>query len=527
MIKQRNFKSYFLILVLLLAVTPATAALEYRGFGATRVISGSMHLITIEGEQLLLDAGSFFDEDEEACEPLTEEILDEVSAVLISHTHLDHSGRLLKLIQMGYQGPIYLTAPTARLLPVMLRMAGKYGNLGQEKFHYSLRAKEANEDRDQLTPVHLPGGCRWVGKIYQDNLEVIESSRHLLEEQGFQVCYSCLQNGIERVMELIEIRALREVFEIAPGLEASFYHTPHLPGSVMIRLEGRDSGASLLYTGDFGSGLSPFLAEQDQVQKAQWVLIEGTYEPDYILPEVAEIRQDFRQLLSQALEEGKRVIIPAFVLDRSQQVMRELSLAQLPSDAEIMVFSSSARRISGLYADQFTASEYRQFFSSEFIDQGPFPGLEYSGYQNWVGKQELALVAPGMADAGQSRELITRYLEDSETLILFVGYLDPETLGGRLVSKVKKEREVIRIDDQSYRIKARVEQSGAFSSHGSFQLMSEFLSKIDQLKGIIIVHTEEERGRRLREAYGELFPELEIILPESGVTYQLKDRLKE
>ena len=205
----------------------------------------------------------------------------------------------------------------------------------------------------------------------------------------------------------------------------------------MVRLTNPQTSRSLLFTGDYGSGSSPFLADQDQVERATWAIIEGTYGPERT-PTGREERTEFQELVARALKEDKRVIIPSFVLDRSQQVLREISngikAGLIPAGQKVKIFSPSIEEINRIYSDIFTMPKFTDYFRGDYGTVGPFDDICRIPPQGntEVAGGEIANCSSGMADSGYSLGFVKRWIDDPRTIFIFVGYQSPLTVGGRL-----------------------------------------------------------------------------------------------
>ncbi|MDP8214912.1 MAG: MBL fold metallo-hydrolase [Candidatus Euphemobacter frigidus] len=143
-----NGKNFLILLLITLAaaapglseafpVKEKESTFEYTGYGANRCVSGSLHLISIDGDRLILDAGIFYGNDGDGAPPLPANLLDGVEVIILSHVHLDHSGRILELFKKGFRGKIYCSLPTKELLPTMLVMSARSADLGRESFYFS------------------------------------------------------------------------------------------------------------------------------------------------------------------------------------------------------------------------------------------------------------------------------------------------------------------------------------------------------------------------------------------------------
>ena len=543
---------------------------EYTGYGANRCVSGSLHLVSIDGDNLILDAGSFYGNDGDGAPSFPSDLLPDISAIILSHVHLDHSGRILELVKKGYKGKIYCSLPTKELMPTMMTMAAGSADLGRESFYFSKNSYKKNRREKKPTCAHLRKDCPWGEQITAKGTR--SCSRKDLEDLGFFLCRDCAQMDVDEVMERLRIVRPGKKYRVSPKLTAEFFNTPHLPGSMMVRILNPKTGRSLLFTGDFGSGLSPFLKEQDRVDAATWAIIEGTYGTG---SHTKQSREDFQKYVGKCLQAEKRVIIPSFVLDRSQQVLREISrgikAGYIPKNQKVKVFSPSAAEINDIYKQTFTRAEFSSLFSDSYHKEGPFDDICVIP-QRWddrVRYGEIANCASGMADAGFAKEFVKRWVGDPKTVFIFVGYQSPSSVGGRLTrldsiekfklkdgstitGKVVKEnagmilvdtergrRGVARasilerrpggrsvtIDGKEYQVRAEIKKVGCFSGHGRPDQISSFLSGIKGLKDVLIVHSDPNVVPLLAAYYRKLFPEINFVIPRMGEHYLFNNNI--
>jgi metallo-beta-lactamase family protein len=494
------------------------SSITYTGYGANGIVSGSLHMLEIDGDKIILDAGLFYGNDRDNAPLLTKSNVENVSAVIVSHAHLDHIGRLFQLLRLGYSGPIYCTAPTKDIMPIMLRMEARYGDFGFEQFYYSALSKAKNDKTDRMTTVHLYN-CQHGSAIKKKNKKTTSSTRKTLEESNFYLCKTCTDIELSQVMDQVQVLPLASRYEITENLNITFLNTPHIPGSVMVLVNSKKSNQTVLYTGDFGSGNSRFLPRQAEVKTADYAIIEGTYGiPDgNASVSNEEERLIFQKYVGECVCNNKRVIIPAFVLDRSQQVLGEISRGMengyIPPTS-VKVFSPSTSEINKLYANKFIESEYKPYFSSLYFQNGPFDSIFTEHNQViQIDYGEIALASSGMADMVYSKGFVKQWISDPQTVFIFVGYQDPETIGGNITENEASE---IMIDEKEHVIAAEIKKFNCFSGHGSYKQISRFLSNIEGLKKVVLVHSDMPVAEKLIQSYQQDLPEIDFVLPASG-----------
>jgi len=494
------------------------SGITYTGYGANGIVSGSLHTLEMDGDKIILDAGLFYGNDGDNAPLLTKSNVENVSAVIVSHAHLDHIGRLFQLLRLDYSGPIYCTAPTKDIMPIMLRMEARYGDFGSEKFYYSARSKAKNDKAGKMTTIHLHN-CKYGNKIKTNNKKTISSTRKALEEKDFYLCKTCADIDVLQVMDQVVVLPLATRYEITENLNIKFLNTPHIPGSVMVLVNSNKSNQTVLYTGDFGSGNSRFLSGQAKVETADYAIIEGTYGiPDRnVSVSNEEERLVFQKYIGECVRNNKRVIIPAFVLDRSQQVLGEISRGMKSGyipPTSVKVFSPSTAEINKLYANKFIQPEYKPYFSSQYFQDGPFdPIFTENNQVEQIYYGEIAIASSGMADMVYSQDFIKQWISDPQTVFIFVGYQDPETIGGKITESELSE---IIIDETKYVVAAEIKKFDCFSGHGSYKQISQFLSNIEGLKKVVLVHSDMPVAEKLIQSYQQDLPEIDFVLPASG-----------
>ncbi|HOQ08980.1 MAG TPA: MBL fold metallo-hydrolase [Syntrophomonadaceae bacterium] len=504
--------------------TNTSQQIVYTGYGANGVVSGSLHILEIGKDKIILDAGLFYGDDGDNAPPLDENVLDGISAIVISHAHLDHIGRLLEVVDLGYSGPIYCTQPTRDLLPVMLRMEARYGDFGPETFYYSNRSKLNNDKQGKHTAAHLYRQCQYGRQISAENRREIFCSREDLEERGFYLCKACADQHVSTVMDLIRTVPLNTKRQISSNLTIEFLNTPHLPGSAMVLIHNKMSQQTVLYTGDVGSGSSRYLPAQTPVQEADYAIVEGTYgTSDYFSTEADRIQ--FQKFIGDCIRANKRVIIPAFVLDRSQQVLGEISRGMdngyIPSSTPVKVFSPSTAQINHIYAQIFTDQDYKEFFAADYYEYGPFkPVFEEYDQVHQVDYGEIAVASSGMADSTYSREFVKQWISDPQTVFIFVGYQDPDTLGGKLTGS---DLDKLIVDQEEYIVAAEVKKFNCFSGHANYLQIKALLQEIKGLQSVIIVHSDKPVAEELKLTYEADLPYIRFMHPESGERIYLNE----
>jgi len=431
-------------------------------FGAARTVTGSKHLVTTEkGTKILLDCGLFqgiqTDEfnQEFGFKPA------EVDYLVLSHAHIDHSGLIPRLVRKGFSGPIYCTAATADLCRIML-----------------------------LDSAH----------IQEKDLERINRRRH---KQGRELIEELYNAGdAEKALSLLHPVQYAQTFYLGADNEVAVFFTDaaHILGSAAVHLSIPDHGTfkKLTFTGDIGRPEDNILRKPDSFPQADFIICESTY-GDKLHEKETDMQAHLLKVVQETCVERKgKVIIPAFAIDRTQELIYALdqlsSSGKLPR-IDVYIDSPLAIRATKIM------KEHEECFNPEILDYVEkdgdafaFPNLHYiSDVSTSIALNDLKepciiISASGMAEAGRIKHHIKNNIGDPDSTILLVGYASPNTLAGAL----KRGDKEVNIFGEMHAVKTRVEVMESFSAHGDYNEMLQFLSCQDpeQVTKIFLVHGE-------------------------------------
>ena len=433
-------------------------------FGAARTVTGSKHLVTTEkGTKILLDCGLFqgiqTDEfnQEFGFKPA------EVDYLVLSHAHIDHSGLIPRLVRKGFSGPIYCTAATADLCRIML-----------------------------LDSAH----------IQEKDLERINRRR---ERQGRPLLEE-LYNGedAEKALSLLHSVQYNQTFHLGSDNEVAVFFTDaaHILGSSAVHLSIPDQGTfkKLTFTGDIGRPEDNILRKPDTFPQADFIICESTYGDKLHEKETDMQAHLLRVVQETCVERRGKVIIPAFAIDRTQELIYALdqlsSSGRLPR-IDVYIDSPLAIRATKIMKD------HEECFNPEILDYiekdgdaFAFPNLHYiSDVSESIALNDskepcIIISASGMAEAGRIKHHIKNNIGDPNSTILLVGYASPNTLAGAL----KRGDKEVNIFGEMHPVKTQVEVMDSFSAHGDYNEMLQFLScqNPEHVKIVFLVHGEYE-----------------------------------
>lgn len=430
--------------------------------GAAQTVTGSRHLIEVNGHRLLLDCGLFQGKRSENYQKNQSFEFDPASidAVILSHAHIDHSGNLPNLVKNGFLGPIYATPPTVTLGNIMLQDSAHI----QEQDILFVNKKRAAKGQPALEPLYT----------IADALEAID--------RYYPVKYE-------------------EAFSPVPGVTVRFFNAGHILGSAAIRLDVDENGAqkSLWFSGDIGRYGLPLLPDPVMPSDVDYLLMECTY-GDENHDSVDSAYNKFKDVVSRTIKRGGKVIIPAFAVGRTQEIVyflnrmvAEKAIESLPVfvDSPLAVAASKIFRQYPEYFDEETF----EFIKASKHPALDFPGLRYvssvdeSKSINAMKGPMIIISASGMAEAGRILHHLKNNIEDKLNTVLIVGWQAPNTLGRRFVDKIPE----VRIFGEEYALRADVVTINGLSAHAGQDLLIKYAAAVkNRVKKIFLVHGEEE-----------------------------------
>jgi metallo-beta-lactamase family protein len=428
--------------------------------GAAGEVTGSQHLIETDNLRVLLDCGFFQGSRAKSraknerfrCEPR------KLDGVVLSHAHIDHSGNLPGLYRAGFRGPIFCTRATADIAGVMLRDSAK------------IQAEDA-----RYLPRHLKKGHPAVEPLYNE--------KHVRE--------------VEKLFEPLDYG---EWHELSPEFKLRFSDAGHILGSAISEMQIEDAGdmRRVVFTGDLGRRGLPLLRDPTLIGGCDVLISESTY-GNKVHPPLANLKSDLLRIITDAANNSGRVIIPAFSLGRTQQIvyfLNELMEEDLLPEIPVFVDSPLATRLTEVYRrHQDDMDEEAQQSLRLDDDLFEFPGLEYvqsrqeSTALNRRKGPFVVISASGMCENGRVVHHLKHAVADSRNTIVIIGYQATHTLGRRIV-----EREpVLRIFDHDVPLRAKVEVLNGLSAHADaedFKWWYEHMASETGIGQAFLVHGE-------------------------------------
>ena len=471
--------------------------------GATKMVTGSNFLVEGAGKKFLVDCGMYQGGDRDEMqnhEPFAYDV-NEIDFMLLTHAHIDHSGRIPKLYKEGYRNPVITTKATRDLCSIMLPDSG---HIQEQEIEWRNR-KRMREGKEALPPLYTA----------QDAIDT---------------------------MEIFQPVNYDEIIEIDPNIYVRFNDAGHMLGSAIIEVWVKEDGKEIkaVFTGDLGNNDIPLLSSPTMIESCDYLVMESTYGGRL------HIRNDdkakmFLDIVSETLDKGGTVVIPSFAVGRTQEILYELNNLKDVQDSEEFKEKYATLMKTPVYVDSPLAISATEIFrknanlfdeeTQAIIESGDnpleFPGLQFtrtadeSKALNEKNESSIIISASGMCEVGRIKHHLKHHLWDPNSTILFVGYQAPGTLGRRIVDGEK----MVRIFGEEIAVNARIEYIEGYSGHADQEWLMNFVySFITKPKHIFLVHGEPS-GQEILKSKIEEEAKLPVTIPEYGQTYTLDDSL--
>lgn len=448
--------------------------------GAARTVTGSQHLLQINGKRILLDCGLYQGRREEAYEVNKNFLFDpqDVHAVVLSHAHIDHSGNLPQLVKQGFSGSIYSTPATRDLCAIML----------QDSAHIQVKDTEfANKKRKQKN--------LYPFKPLYDEKDVINTLSKF-KTTGYHQDFF-----IDGIGDAMQVR---------------FIDAGHILGSAEVILTIKEKGKEykFAFTGDLGRPHLPILRDPEFMGNVNFLISESTYGGKFH-DNPTEMESQLARVITEAISRGGKIIVPAFSVGRTQELIYALS--QLWSRKEIPSFpvyidsplSSSATNIFKLHPECYDSE------TAELISNGTnifeLPMIKYitkvedSKKLNSMKECAMIISASGMAESGRVLHHLANNIEDEKATVLIVGFMAEHTLGRRLIEAKDAPGTEVNIFGEPYKANAKIVVLNSFSAHADRRELLDYFNKFDrnELQQVYLVHGELDQQEALKQGLGE------------------------
>jgi metallo-beta-lactamase family protein len=454
--------------------------------GAARCVTGSKHKLTLKsGKKILLDCGMFqgMGNDTDALNRHFGFDPQKINAMILSHAHIDHSGLIPKLVKEGYAGKIFCTPATKELTGVLLEDSAE---IQEDDIKYENK-KRAATGQPYLTPLYTKEDAKKAGQC--------------LVTENYNTW-----------------------FDVTDGVQAMFTDAGHIIGSACVHLRINENGKERTFTfsGDVGRYRDVILKSPQNFPQAEYIILESTYGNSLHDQHITTPDLLLQWIEKACLKKKGKLIMPAFSVGRTQEILYALNQLELENrlpDLDYFVdspLSIEATEIIKKYPEYFNKRIQRVLQADN--DPFNFKGLKYiktveqSKMLNFRNEPCVIISASGMADAGRVKHHISNNIENSRNTILFTGYCEPNSLGGRLLAG-KKEVGIFGVEHE---VHAETGAIRSMSAHGDYEDLSQWLACQDmqQVKKIFLVHGEYDvqqdfKARLTRKGFDDIeIPEL-------------------
>ncbi|MGD0597490.1 MAG: MBL fold metallo-hydrolase [Sedimentisphaerales bacterium] len=440
--------------------------IRLRFLGAAQNVTGSRHLLEVDGIKLLIDCGLYQERQFLArnWEPFAVPP-ESINAVFLTHAHLDHCGLLPKLVREGFSGRIYCTTATAEIARIILLDSAKI----QEEDAEHKRERHQKEGKTGPYP-----------------------EAPLYTTKDAEACFPHF-----------EPVKYRQQINIADGVAVTLCDAGHVLGSSMIRVDVNRNGdkRTVLFTGDLGRPGRPILPDPSVPEKVDYIVIESTY-GDRIHCDTCDVKKQMADVINATKDRGGNIVVPSFALERSQEILfyiKELLLEDAIPHLIIFLDSPMAAKITEIFRNhQELFDEETQEMLREHHSPFDLPELkvtatsEESKAINHITGTVMIIAGAGMCTGGRIKHHLVNNISRKESTIMFVGYQAIGTLGRLIVDGAKD----VRILGQRYKVKAKVVQVNGLSAHADKNEMLNWLKKLKSPpKQIFLVHGEPESAK--------------------------------
>ena len=438
--------------------------------GAAQTVTGSQHLLTINGKTMLLDCGMFQGKREESYQMNRKFLFDpkDLDCVILSHAHIDHSGNLPALGAKGFTGSIYCTSATRDLCAILLQDSAYI----QKKDVEYVNKKRAKNNEPEFNPLYT----------INDAINILKNFKSFPYNSIFYP--DCFEGNVG----------------------VTFIEAGHILGSSQIILDINENGKKykIGFSGDLGRNHLPILKDPEFMGNLDYLLIESTYGGR--LHDSSELLEsELKGAINEAVKNKSKIIVPSFSVGRTQELIYEIS--KLISESQIPEFpvyvdsplTVNATEIFKLHPECFDEE------TAELISKGVnvfgmdnvlyIKDVEDSKKLNSVKGPCMIISASGMCEAGRILHHLSNNIENPNNTILIIGYMAANTLGRRIIDECNTPGAKVKIFGDEYKLKAKVKILSAFSAHADQTELLTYMNKFDKniLKKIFLVHGEPEQ----------------------------------
>jgi metallo-beta-lactamase family protein len=437
-------------------------------YGATQEVTGSCHILEVDGRKIMIDCGMFQGMEEEQNQGPFGFKASEIDCLLVTHAHLDHVGRIPKLVKEGFCGKIYATVATQELAYIILLDSAKIMN---EDFatKYKKAARKAIEIK-LLPPLYGPldvqatFNMQWINPEYD------------------------------------------EYFDIGEGVSVIYRNAGHILGAAFIEVSYMEDATShtIVFSGDIGNNNNMVLSNLQECKKADVLYVETTY-GDRNHKTFDETKAEFKEVVIKTLKANGNVLIPSFAIERTQEllyILREMYDSKELPKCKVFLDSPMAAKTTDVYCNysellndgcQQNIKENGTVFDFDALAYTETP--EASKEINEIDGGTIIIAGSGMCDGGRITKHFKQRIWEEKNAVIFVGYQAVGTLGREIVDGA----EWINIYNEDIIVKASIHTINGFSAHADQEGILKWISKIKNLKKVFLIHGEKESQTHFKE----------------------------
>lgn len=469
--------------------------MDIQFFGAAKMVTGSNFLVTTNKYKFLIDCGLF--QGSQDVEELNYKDfpyqVEDIDFLILSHAHIDHSGRIPKLVKEGFRGKIICTKPTYELAEIMLLDSAK---------------------------------------IQESDVEWENRKRKRAGKKPIEALYT--SEDAERSLNYFDPYFYDQIIEVEEDFKIRFKDAGHILGSSIVEI-WTDEGEKLVFSGDLGMPNRPIIRDPEFIESADYLILESTYGDEKHESYQSSIEKMIK-VINETTSRGGTVIIPSFAVGRTQELVYELNKYYVYNNVEeymkVPIYVDSPMAVNATRVFEKNSSSFDKE-ATDLILRGDnpfvFDNLRYVQSQeesmnlNKSNYPKVIISSSGMATGGRVRHHLKHNLWDERNTLLFVGYQAQGSLGRILLDGIKK----VKLLGEEIDVKLEIQEIKGFSGHADQDMLLKWIGKMKKRpKKIFIVHGEQEAARVLADKIDEKYG-IETMIPNLNDKYEIKNNVLE